>query len=158
MKPDTPSPSEKECHAVTTVGVVLLRIETGKSVKTQERPVRDGERGILRVSAVTWGEFDARENKAVIPGHEPGNCPHVMRGDLLISRANTTELVGSAVLVDQDHTNLLLSDKILRLVPDTTLVDPHYLLRALRAPAMRRYFAACAGGTSGSMQNFRPVR
>ncbi|UQA63260.1 restriction endonuclease subunit S [Polyangium aurulentum] len=138
---------------MSTVGAVLIRTETGKSVKTQERPTRDDEFGILRVSAVTWGEFNPRENKAVLPGYDPGACPRVSKNDLLISRANTLELVGAAVLVDRDYPNLLLSDKIIRLVPDKNLVEPRYLLRALRTSATRQHFAARAGGTSGSMQN-----
>lgn len=138
---------------ISTVGAVLARIETGKSVKTQERPARDDEFGILRVSAVSWGEFNPRENKAILPGYDPGACPRPSKNDLLISRANTVELVGAAVLVDCDYPNLLLSDKILRLVPDAGLIEPRYLLRALRTSAARQHFAARAGGTSGSMQN-----
>ncbi|WP_438002342.1 restriction endonuclease subunit S [Sorangium sp. So ce185] len=137
----------------TTLGSVLVRIEAGRSVKTLERPAERGELGILRVSAVTWGEFDATENKAALPDYEPSGCPRPMKGDILLSRANTTDLVGAAVQVPRDFPDLLLSDKILKLVPDATKVDARYLLRVLQSPPTRRYFAARAGGTSGSMQN-----
>ncbi|XXX51393.1 restriction endonuclease subunit S (plasmid) [Sorangium sp. So ce119] len=76
-----------------------------------------------------------------------------MHGDLLISRANTRDLVGAPVLVEGDHPHLLLSDKILRLIPDDARVDRRYLARALRSVAARKHFESRAGGTSGSMTN-----
>ncbi|MBP5072494.1 restriction endonuclease subunit S [Pseudomonas chlororaphis] len=84
---------------------------------------------------------------------DPGNVPRPMKGDILISRANTRELVGAPVMVEADHPNLLLSDKILRLVPDCNIVVPRYLLRALRSSIAASHFSQCAGGTSGSMTN-----
>jgi len=138
---------------MTTVGAVLQRIEAGRSTKTLERPAKDGELGILRVSAVTWGEFRPGENKAMPLDYDPGNVPRPMKGDILISRANTRELVGAPVMVEADHPNLLLSDKILRLVPDCNIVVPRYLLRALRSSIAASHFSQCAGGTSGSMTN-----
>lgn len=137
----------------TTVGAVLERIDAGRSLKTLERPAGLGELGILKVSAVTWGDFRPNENKAMPLGYEPGACPRAMNGDILISRANTRELVGAPVMVKGDHPNLLLSDKTLKLVPNVALVEPSYLVRALRAPAASKHFAKCAGGTSGSMTN-----
>jgi type I restriction enzyme S subunit len=139
--------------AHSTVGDVLLDIETGKSVKTKERPAQSGETGILKVSAVTWGEFRPKENKAVLDDYDPGDCPRVEDGDLLISRANTRDLVGAPVLVSGHHSNLLLSDKILRLVSDDARIEKRYLARALRSAASRRHFESRAGGTSGSMTN-----
>jgi type I restriction enzyme S subunit len=136
-----------------TVGDVLLGIETGKSVKTLGRPACSGELGILKVSAVTWGRFRPEENKAVVTGYEPGNCPRPRHGDILISRANTRELVGAPVLVERDHSSLLLSDKILRLVPNLDRVDRRFLAWALRSEPARAHFVARAGGTSGSMTN-----
>lgn len=76
-----------------------------------------------------------------------------MHGDILISRANTRELVGAPVMVEGDHPNLLLSDKILRLVPDEERVDRRYLVWALKSPNAKAHFERSAGGTSGSMTN-----
>jgi type I restriction enzyme S subunit len=136
-----------------TVGDVLRDIQSGRSVKTKERPAETGEFGILKVSAVTWGTFRPEENKAILDDYDPGECPRPMHGDILISRANTRNLVGAPVLVEGDHPQLLLSDKILKLVPDKNLADNRYLARALRSSVARRHFAGRAGGTSGSMTN-----
>lgn len=138
---------------LTTVGAVLQGIVAGKSVQTLERQAADGELGILKVSAVTWGEFRAYENKAMPADYDPGDCPRPMDGDILISRANTRELVGAPVMVQGNYPNLLLSDKLLKLIPDEKLVDRRFLLRALRSKKTASHFFKRAGGSSGSMTN-----
>ncbi|MDZ7858665.1 restriction endonuclease subunit S [Sphaerotilus sp.] len=138
---------------MTNVGAVLKAIISGKSVKTLERPVSGTEFGILKVSAVTWGEFRPNENKAMPPEYDPGDCPRAMNGDILISRANTRELVGAPVMVKGDHPHLLLSDKLLKLIPDESVISRRYLVLALRSPAAKQHFSQCAGGSSGSMTN-----
>ena len=50
---------------ITTVGHVIRRIEAGKSEKTLERQPSGDDVGVIKVSAVTWGEFDPDESKAV---------------------------------------------------------------------------------------------
>lgn len=134
-------------------GSVLKGIVSGKSVKTLERPPVGNEFGILKVSAVTWGEFRPYESKAMPSDYEPGDCPRAMDGDILISRANTRELVGAPVMVRGDHPRLLLSDKLLKLVADEAVVDRRYLVRALRSSAAVSHFSQRAGGSSGSMKN-----
>lgn len=136
----------------TKLGAVLARIEAGRSPKNQGRPARDGEFGVLKVSAVSWGEFLSEENKALLPGDIAEAELTVRAGDLLISRANTTELVGAVVYVEREYPNLMLSDKTLRLVP-TPKADPKFLLYALRLPLARDFFAKGATGTSDSMRN-----
>ena len=140
-------------YCATTVGAVLKGIVSGKSIRTLERPAQGNEFGILKVSAVTWGEFRPAESKAMPFEYDPGDCPRAMDGDILISRANTRELVGAPVMVHGDHPRLLLSDKLLKLIPDETVVDSRYLVRALRSAGATLHFSQCAGGSSGSITN-----
>lgn len=135
-----------------TLSDVLLDIEVGKSIRTLERPARAGELGVLKLSAVTWMEFRPSEAKAVT-GHFPAEHHKVQAGDLLITRANTKNLVGAVVLVSQDYPNRLLSDKTLRLVTDQSKVDKTYLLYALRSSKARRHIEDNATGSSDSMRN-----
>lgn len=135
-----------------TLGDVLFGIETGKSFQTSEAPARDDELGVLKVSAVTWSAFRPEEAKAV-SGHTPEAHHRIQAGDLLISRANTRELVGAVVLVDKDYPNRLLSDKTLRLVVDTRRADKSYLLYALRSISAREHIERFATGASDSMRN-----
>lgn len=137
----------------TTLDHLLAKIEAGHSFKAQGRPAEEGEFGVIKVSAMTWGKFLPEENKALLPGTDPGSTPKVCKGDLLISRANTVELVGAVVLVEQDYPNLLLSDKSLRLVPLSTEISKEFLLYALRTQPVRNVFEGEATGVSESMRN-----
>jgi type I restriction enzyme S subunit len=137
----------------TTLGSVLKGIETGKSVQTLERPPRAGEMAVIKVSAMSWDHFDAAEAKALPPEYNPPASHLVRKGDLLMSRANTKELVGAAVLVEKDYLDLVLSDKSLRLVVDSAKAAPEYLLSALRFPEARAFIEENATGSSSSMRN-----
>ena len=101
-----------------TLGDVLLDIQAGKSFQTAEVLARPDELGVLKVSAVTWFDFQPDEAKALKGEYEPDVNHRVRKGDLLISRANTKEFVGAVVLVERDYQFRLLSDKTLRLVVD----------------------------------------
>jgi type I restriction enzyme, S subunit len=99
------------------LGNVIHGFESGRNLQAQGRPAVNDEYGVLKVSAVTWGTFRSEENKALLPGDAPRPRELVRAGDVLISRANTTELVGAPVVVRGDHPRLMLPDKILRVLP-----------------------------------------
>jgi type I restriction enzyme, S subunit len=136
---------------------VIKAIEAGVSPNAMDRPAKPGEFGVLKVSSVTWGEFRPDENKALFPDYSVAGIPTVRSGDLLLSRANTAELLAMPVQVPQDYPNLILSDKTFRLVLDEKRVAVRFLLYWLRQQTTRRYFASRATGTSGSMRNVSQV-
>ena len=136
----------------STLGDVLLGIEAGKSFQTTEVLAREHEMGVLKVSAVTWSAFRPDQAKVVI-GYEPDERHRVRAGDLLISRANTRELVGAVVVVDKDYPQRILSDKTLRLVVDPQRADKSFLLYALRSATARAHIEEFATGSSDSMRN-----
>lgn len=110
-----PTPDLSPGWAVASLGDLIDGIEAGKNVAAIGRPPEDGEIGIVKVSAVTWGEFDEDASKALHPGTEIDPADLIRPGDFLISRANTIELVGAPVIVKQFQRRLVLSDKVLRL-------------------------------------------
>ncbi len=130
---------------------LVTDISAGKSFGTANTPADDDEWGIIKVSAMTWGEFRAAENKAVSAGKVDPRF-EIHEGDLLVSRANTADYVGASVLVGPVRPKLLLSDKSLRLSPEDG-VDPNWLWRALQAPSARRQISELATGTKESMRN-----
>jgi type I restriction enzyme S subunit len=134
------------------LGEVLLDIEAGKCVKCDGRSANFDEWGVLKVSAVSWGRFKPEQNKVLPEDFVPSPSHEVQSGDLIISRANTTELVGAVVLVDQTRPRLMLSDKTLRLVPSNR-ADKAYLELALRECTARNYIEEHGTGTSDSMKN-----
>jgi type I restriction enzyme S subunit len=135
------------------LGDLLFDIEAGKSFKTTELPARSNQLGVLKVSAVSWSHFQPQEAKAVAVDYEPDEKHRVKQGDLIISRANTVDLVGAVVRVPQAYPLRLLSDKTLRMVFDEDKVEPDYLLNVLRWPEARAHIEHNATGTSDSMRN-----
>ncbi|QYA93395.1 restriction endonuclease subunit S [Streptomyces anulatus] len=135
-----------------TVGNVLEGIEAGKSFTCLPRVARDGEWGVIKVSAMTWGEFREGENKALPPEREPNPSYEIRDGDILVSRANTVDYVGAPVIVRATRAKLMLSDKSLRLVPKAG-VDKDWLIEVLLSRPVRSQYSAAATGTSDSMRN-----
>lgn len=138
--------------SAVTLDLLIDHIEAGKSFNTLGRPATDDEWGVVKVSAMSWGHFLQDENKAIPPGHSINPTYEIKSGDLLISRANTVELVGATVLVDKTRPRLLLSDKSLRLVPRGG-ISKHWLNLVLGAPMVREQLSSLATGTSDSMRN-----
>lgn len=132
---------------------LLAYSESGWSPKCDPEPRRNGEWGVLKVSAVTWGAFNPEENKR-LPGSLEARHEHEVKpGDFMLSRANTAELVARSVIAPTDCPKMLLmSDKIVRLTflddkikPWVNLVNNSELARA--------YYKDRATGTSDSMRN-----
>jgi len=131
---------------------LIDRIEAGKNFRCIERPPLNGEIGVVKVSAVSWGRFREEESKTVPPGIELDPETRIYEGDLLFSRANTIELVGACVLVDSLTKDLRLSDKILRLATLDELIKP-WIYRYLSSPEARKYLSETSSGNQLSMRN-----
>ncbi|MEN3123502.1 restriction endonuclease subunit S [Janibacter sp. LM] len=87
---------------------------------------------VLKISAVTTGRFKPDEAKALPASYVPPEGHFVRQGDLLMSRANTTELVGAVALVEGVPHGLVLPDKIWRIAwrdPESEPLFYHALLR-----------------------------
>ncbi|EHM9959480.1 TPA: restriction endonuclease subunit S [Salmonella enterica subsp. enterica serovar 30:e,h:-] len=135
------------------LGELALKSEAGWSPQCENTP-RSGEQwGVLKISAVTWGEYQPEENKA-LPAHlSPREEFEVKENDFLISRANTAELVARSVVVpEKTPGNLMLSDKIIRF-EFSSLVSAHYISLVNNSIFSREYYKEVAGGTSSSMKN-----
>ncbi|MEY5101037.1 MAG: hypothetical protein RJA36_3756 [Pseudomonadota bacterium] len=74
-------------------------------------------------------------------------------GDLLISRANTRELVGSAAVALRDFPRLMLCDKLYRLRLRSDTSAPVFLAMYLGIPRVRGQIELSATGASSSMLN-----
>ena len=133
------------------LGALVQRVEAGLNITCEERPPSDGERGLVKISAVTWGRFDERASKTLLPGAVVDERNRIRAGDLLISRANTIELVGAAVIVDQVERALYLSDKVLRLVVSEDA--KRWINYALKSPALRKAIQEASSGNQLSMRN-----
>lgn len=133
---------------------VVSTIEQGWSPQCENFPVESPEEwGVLKVGCVNGGTFDHTENKKLPAELNPLRQYALMKGDLLISRANTRDLVGSAAVVPADFARLLLCDKLYRLRLDHERCLPEFAAAFLSTREARSQIELDATGASSSMLN-----
>jgi type I restriction enzyme, S subunit len=127
-------------------------LQGGKSLESNDD--NSSQYRVLKVSAVTGMKFRPEESKPIDDDYEPPEDHYVRNGDLLFSRANTTELVGAVAYVTNCPQNLLLPDKLWRFVwKDKKAVHPLFVWYLFQTRPVRREIGNRATGTSGSMKN-----
>jgi type I restriction enzyme S subunit len=132
---------------------VLLSIQSGRSPGLPDVPAGHGEWGVLKVSAVQpWG-LNHIENKAVRNRSLIDESIEVKQGDLLMTRANTDDLIGLSCIAKDPPPGLMLCDKTLRLDVNPELAIPEFVNLVLGLGEVRNQIRAMASGTSGSMKN-----
>lgn len=139
--------------SLVPLGSMLAGIDAGHSPDLEDVPAGPGQWGVLKVSAVGEDGFRFEENKiARYEGlHDSAIC--VRSGDLLMTRANTSQLVGRSCIVGNTPPGLMLSDKILRLRATGPHSITRYLHIVLGLAEVRRQIEVAATGTSNSMKN-----
>jgi type I restriction enzyme S subunit len=131
----------------------LHRIEQGWSPQCEAVPAGPDDWGVLKAGCVNGDAFNPDENKR-LPDHEtPLPNLEIRPGDVLMSRANTTDLLGSAAIAHDVRPRLLLCDKLYRLDVNTAALLKGFLVYFLRTPSGRFDFERTATGASNSMQN-----
>ena len=138
---------------ITAVKYVVRSLGQGWSPQCDNYPAEDGEWGVLKVGCVNGGVFNPAENKHLPVELEPDEALAIKQGDLLISRANTRELVGGAAVATKDYPRLMLCDKLYRLRLSTERAAPEFLALYLGSSAPREQIELAASGASDSMQN-----
>jgi len=148
-----PSTNQKGWEQAS-VSDFVREFQGGKNIATDDRPSNHTKHFILKVSAVTWGDYRPHECKPVPPSFDPPPEYFVRPGDLLISRANTSELVGATVYVMDTPENMILPDKIWRFVwKQPRIADPLFVHALFHHPVVQGEIGRRATGTSGSMKN-----
>lgn len=138
---------------IATVGSCINGVDAGKSPDCPDTPASGDQWGVLKVGAVDPEGLRESENKMVTDDRLKNSAFLICPNDLLLSRANTVELVGLVCHVTGKPNNLMLSDKTLRLRPNTSSVTTRFLFYALQTSQSRRQIEMLATGTSGSMKN-----
>nr|MDQ3350164.1 restriction endonuclease subunit S [Acidobacteriota bacterium] len=129
----------------------MKSIQQGWSPECANRIAEADEWGVLKLGCVSGGEFHWREHKALPAGTPARPELEVHPGDLLMSRGNTRELVGSCAAVEETRPRLLISDLLYRLKLEETTWYPQFVELAVNAPAGRAQIEPAALGAAGSM-------
>lgn len=136
----------------TELGNALSHIDAGRSPNCPDIPAPSGAWGVLKVSAVHPDGFKEQETKIVEQSVFHNSQLEVKDGDLLITRANTPELVGLPCLVSTERDRLMLSDKTLRLNFKEGQ-NKAFFFYVLTQSWVRSQIQVAATGTSMSMKN-----
>lgn len=129
------------------------KLEQGWSPQCDQYVATKNEWGVLKVGCVNGFVFKPLENKVLPKNLNPKLEYIINERDILISRANTIELVGSAACVKNLQHKLLLCDKLFRikLLPDVLLED--FFIYNMQTTYSRWHIEINANGASSSMQN-----
>lgn len=135
-----------------TISNLIEGIDSGKNVN----PSEDASPAyrVLKVSAVTSLKYFEHESKPVPTSYTPPANHIVRAGDILFSRANTSELVGATALVHTTNGKTLLPDKLWRIRLNRAMCPaPRFIVGVFQRPSFRRRVSDLATGSSGSMKN-----
>ena len=135
----------------------LERIDNGKSFICSDKPRVGDTPAILKLSAATYGDYRPNENKALPDESLFVESAEVHAGDLLFTRKNTPELVGTAAYVQNTPSKLMMPDLIFRLVPNEK-VNAVFLWQLINCKEFRPVIQAISGGSAKSMSNISKER
>ena len=135
----------------------LERIDNGKSFICSDKPRTGDNPAILKLSAATYGDYRPNENKALLDESLFVESSEVHAGDLLFTRKNTPELVGTAAYVQNTPPKLMMPDLIFRLVPNEK-VNAVFLWQLINCKEFRPVIQAISGGSAKSMSNISKER
>jgi type I restriction enzyme S subunit len=149
---------EEAVAAVQTTGQrlkhIIRSVRQGWSPQCYAWPADGVETwAVLKTGAANGGVFRPMENKELPETEVPRPEITVRRGDLIVSRANTRDLVGSAAAVDGDFPRLMLCDKLYAFTLDETQALPRFVAAVLGSRRWRDMIELEATGASYSMLN-----
>jgi type I restriction enzyme S subunit len=139
---------------VVSLSYFIERLDSGVSVNSEDKPAGADQLGVLKTSALSGCVFNPLQNKIVeVNEISRLKCP-VKKGAIIISRMNTPELVGENALVENEHDNLFLPDRLWQTVfKNEDQLSVYWLSKILSSKKYRTRISFNASGTSGTMKN-----
>ena len=112
-----------------------IEVMHGCSEGPSENPTK---LSVLKISACTRGYFRPTEKKFMVDSPELRKKYDLRKGDVLMCRVNgTLAYVGMSALIEQDVSDCIFPDKIIRVRITNDALLPEFLWRVLQLPAMR---------------------
>jgi type I restriction enzyme S subunit len=144
---------------IVEIGDLLERIDSGWSPTCGEGLPVDNEWAVLKLSAVKAAGFDANEAKPLPNQSDARPELGIQLGDLLFTRKNTLDLVGTASIVEGPSRYRMLPDTIFRLVPtEARRFSAEYLCTLINLATFRPAIHRLASGSAASMPGISKAR
>jgi type I restriction enzyme, S subunit len=135
------------------LGEIIFSTEGGKSPNCLHRPANSNEWGVIKTTAVQELRFIEDENK-VLPNQFIINEHYkVKKGDVLITRAGPKNRVGIVCCVPKLTSNLILSDKTIRINHSKNLLASEFIAIALNSPGIKPFIEQKMVGMADSQVN-----
>jgi type I restriction enzyme S subunit len=131
----------------------VTAIEQGWSPQCDANRASESEWGVLKVGCVNKDSFAPEQNKKLPKNLMPDPSLEILDGDILVSRANTRELLGLAAIAEMPRPKLILCDKLFRFRVRPQFFNSKFLVSALRSKPSRVQIESSTNGASSSMQN-----
>lgn len=135
------------------LGEISISSMAGKSFACEGRTVTANEWGIIKTSAITSGIFIEKENKFYSETKPNDIFTKINIGDFLFCRASGSKgLAGKSCIVEKINSNLLLSDKSIRieLYPD---IKTYYINTLNNSSYGENYRVSLGTNKSTTMNN-----
>ncbi|MES2660463.1 MAG: restriction endonuclease subunit S [Verrucomicrobiota bacterium] len=142
-----------EHWSITRFKFCATSLEQGWSPQCENRHAEAGSWGVVKVGCVNGGVFKPEEHKALPPALKADIRFLVTKGDFLVSRANSRELVGSAAIATDSVWRLMLCDKVYRCRISNQKFVPDLVVSLFGIKSSRIQLEIGANGASDSMQN-----
>ncbi|NQU66113.1 MAG: restriction endonuclease subunit S, partial [SAR324 cluster bacterium] len=140
-------------YPVVSMSEVMVDLQNGWSPKCLARSANAEEWGVLKLGAISYGEYDETANKALPPKFSPKEELEVKVGDILINRGNILSLVGAITHVKKTRSHLMIPDLVFRVVGlNNSLIDTDFLVYVLRMQELKREIESIATGSSPTMK------
>ncbi len=143
-----------EHWGIKKIKFIISHLESGVSVNSTDFPATDKSYGILKTSCVYEYIFEPSKNKEIWQSELIRAKIKPRKGEIIISRMNTPELVGASGYVDKDYEYLYLPDRLWQTVFRIGItIDTKWLSYVLKSIRFRMLLSFTATGSSPSMKN-----
>ena len=147
-----------EHWGVMQLQYVIAKIEQGWSPECLGEPAQGAEWGIVKSGCVNGGIFSPTENKKLPGNLEPKPEIAIHTGDILMSRASgSSELIGSVGMVEDFNGNLMLSDKIFRIIINN-IIQHYFFILLMSSSLIRSQIEIAISGAEGLANNLPQAR
>ena len=130
----------------------ITDLKSGLSAVTSDEEAKESGYYVLRTSAVSSGVFLSEEVKPVVTSVINRLVCPVEKDTIVVSRMNTSAMVGTCAYVDNEYPNLFLPDKLWKIHIKKEYYTKFFWYVINSVPA-RSLFAEISTGASMSMQN-----
>ena len=142
-----------EMKETTKLSRYITELRAGKSLAG----TKICKNKVLKTGAATFGYFDKTQFKYYPEDYEPNPLHKVEDGDVIISRMNTPNLVGSCSYVYKAPEDTYYPDRLWKtIVSENT--NPIFLWHLLWQQEIRKQIKENSFGTSGTMNNISKVK